>query len=99
MNVAELARQLRIRPKDMMDVLPQYGFDIGAKAVKIDDRVAEQIIRRWRFIKKDLDEQVECYVMDKVKPLQVSGADVYSDCNRNYDTIDRLTPGARNFGI
>lgn len=57
MNVTELARQLRVNTKELLEVLPQYGFDIGARAVKIDDRVAEQISRRWRFIRRDLDEK------------------------------------------
>lgn len=57
MNVSELARQLQIHPKDLMQILPTYGFDIGAKAVKVDDRVAERIKRQWRFIKKDLEEK------------------------------------------
>ncbi len=57
MNVSELARQLRIRPLEMMQILPRYGFDIGAKAVKIDDRVAAQVIKQWRFIKKDVEEK------------------------------------------
>src|SRR3989338_1689430 len=56
-NVSELARQLRVKPKELMDALPRYGFDIGARAVKIDDRVAEQIKRRWRFIQKDLEDK------------------------------------------
>ncbi len=57
MNVSELARQLRTNPKELMEILPQYGFDVGARAVKIDDRVAEQVVRRWKFIKRDLDEK------------------------------------------
>jgi translation initiation factor IF-2 len=57
MNVSELARQLRTNPKELMELLPQYGFDVGARAVKIDDRVANQIVRRWPFIKRDLEEK------------------------------------------
>lgn len=57
MNVTELARQLRINTKDMLEILPQYGFDIGARAIKVDNKVADQITRRWRFIKRDLDEK------------------------------------------
>ncbi len=57
MNVSELARQLRTNPKQLMEVLPRYGFDIGAKAVKIDDRVADQVMKRWKFIKRDMEEQ------------------------------------------
>ena len=57
MNVTELARKLRINTKDLLDVLPQYGFDIGAKAIKIDDKTAEQVQRKWRFIKRDMEEK------------------------------------------
>lgn len=57
MNVSELARQLHANPKELMEILPQYGFDIGVRAVKIDDRVADQIVKRWRFIKRDLEEK------------------------------------------
>lgn len=57
MNVSELARQLRAHPREMLQVLPQYGFDIGLKAVKIDDKVASQIIKQWKFIKRDLEEK------------------------------------------
>lgn len=56
-NVSELARQLRTNPKELMETLPQYGFDVGVRAVKIDDRVAEQIKRRWGFIKRDIEEK------------------------------------------
>ena len=57
MNVSELARQLRTNTKELLEILPQYGFDIGQRAIKIDNKVAEQISRRWRFIKKDLEEK------------------------------------------
>ena len=57
MNVTELARQLRINTKDMLEILPKFGFDIGARAIKVDNKVADQITRRWRFIKRDLDEK------------------------------------------
>ena len=57
MNVSELARQLRINTKELLEILPSYGFDVGAKSIKIDDRVAEQISRKWRFIRRDLEEK------------------------------------------
>ncbi len=57
MNVTELSRQLRINTKEMLEILPQYGFDIGAKAIKIDNKVADQIMHQWRRIKRDLDEK------------------------------------------
>ena len=57
MNVSDLARQLGTNTKVLFEVLPKYGFDIGARAIKVDDKVATQIIKRWRFIKKELEEQ------------------------------------------
>lgn len=57
MNVSDLARQLGTNTKVLFEVLPKYGFDIGARAIKVDDKVASQIIKRWRFIKKELEEQ------------------------------------------
>ncbi len=57
MNVSELARQLRINTHELLEILPRYGFDIGARAVKVDDRVADKITRQWKFIKRDLEEK------------------------------------------
>ena len=57
MNVTELARQLRINTKDMLDILPAYGFDIGKKAIKVDNKVAAQIVKQWRYIKRDIDDK------------------------------------------
>lgn len=57
MNVSELARQLRIHPQKLLEILPEFGFDIGARAVKIDDRVAERIRKEWRRIKFVLGEK------------------------------------------
>ena len=69
MNVSELARQLRIHPQKLLQVLPEFGFDIGARAVKIDDRVAQQIQREWRRIKFAL-EQRERVELEKKKELE-----------------------------
>jgi len=57
MNVTELARRLQINTVELLDLLPKYGFDIGKKAIKIDDKTAQQVMRKWRFIKRDLEEQ------------------------------------------
>lgn len=57
MNVSELARQLRIRPQEMLQILPQYGFDIGVKAIKVDDKVAAQIVKQWKYIKRQIEDK------------------------------------------
>lgn len=80
MNVSDLARQLKIHPQKLLQVLPEFGFDIGARAVKIDDRVATQIQRAWKRIKSVLEER-ERQEKEKQKQLekeqrQSSGATV-----------------------
>ncbi len=57
MNVSELARKLRVSVKEMYEVLPNYGFDIGRKAVKVDDKIADSIIREWRRMYADWKEK------------------------------------------
>lgn len=59
MNVSELARQLRIHPQKLLQILPEFGFDVGAKAIKVDDRVAQQIQRQWKRIKFVLEQREE----------------------------------------
>ncbi len=69
MNVTELARQLKVHPKKLLEILPEFGFDIGAKSIKIDDRVAQQIQRSWRKIKFVLEER-EAKELEKQKELE-----------------------------
>ncbi len=80
MNVTELARKLRIHPQKLLQILPEFGFDIGGHAVKVDDRVAERVQKEWRRIKFVLDER-ERQEQEKKKELekelrQSSGATV-----------------------
>jgi translation initiation factor IF-2 len=69
MNVSELARQLRIHPQKLLQILPEFGFDIGARAVKVDDRVAQQIQRQWKRIKFVMEER-EQQEKEKQKELE-----------------------------
>jgi translation initiation factor IF-2 len=52
MNVTELARKLKITTNELKDFLPRLGFDIGRKAIKVDDKSAQKIIEK---IKSDPD--------------------------------------------
>lgn len=67
MNVSELARQLRVHPKEMLRILPEYGFDIGMKAVKIDTRVASQIQKMWPRIKREVERKQQLEAEEKRK--------------------------------
>jgi len=69
MNVSELARKLGINPQRLLDTLPEFGFDIGQKAVKVDDRVAQKIMKEWKRIKRVL-EMREKEELEKQKALE-----------------------------
>src|SRR3989344_3037908 len=48
MNISELARQLKVTASELFDKLPELGFDIGRRAIKVDDRIAQKIIEVWK---------------------------------------------------
>ena len=47
MNISELARKLNVPVTELRERLPGLGFDIGLRAIKVDDRVAQKIIQSW----------------------------------------------------
>jgi translation initiation factor IF-2 len=57
MNLTELARKLQITTQELKDVLPTLGFDIGQRAIKIDEQAAEKIIENWSTYKKELEKK------------------------------------------
>jgi len=48
MNISEIARRLRVTPDELRGRLPELGFDVGKKAIKVDRRLADRIMRRWK---------------------------------------------------
>lgn len=59
MNITELARKLRITPQELRDYLPQLGYDIGQKAIKINKVVASKIIKDWPRLRRQIEKQKE----------------------------------------
>lgn len=63
MNISELARRLRIPTEELRAKLPELGFDIGGKAIKIPDRDAGRIMYAWnqykkrQYLQKKMEEQ------------------------------------------
>ncbi len=70
MNVSELARKLRVTPEELKAKLPELGFDIGMRAIKVDDRMAQQIIRRW----SDFQREAQKRRREEVAQKQVAAA-------------------------
>lgn len=54
MNVTELSRRFNIRTEELLNILPEFGFDIGRKAIKVDERIAFNIIKEWPRIQREL---------------------------------------------
>jgi len=57
MNVTELARKLKVPTKELLEKLPELGFDIGKKAIKVDPAQAERIIQAWADYQRKLRAQ------------------------------------------
>jgi translation initiation factor IF-2 len=57
MNITELARILKIPTQELRDKLPELGFDIGQKAIKVDDMTANKVISQWSVLIKRLEAQ------------------------------------------
>ena len=53
MNITELARMLRISPQELRDLLPEMGFAIGQKAIKVDNNTAKKIIKDWPRLRRE----------------------------------------------
>ena len=58
MNVTELARKLKIPTKELLEILPAVGFDIGKRAIKIDNRTALKVTKNWHRLLAKYKEQV-----------------------------------------
>jgi len=54
MNITELARILKVPTQELRDKLPLIGFDIGQKAIKVDNKIAQRIIQEWPILIKQL---------------------------------------------
>jgi len=44
MNITEVARRVKLSPNQLKEILPELGFDIGKRAIQIDDRTAHRIV-------------------------------------------------------
>lgn len=57
MNITELARILRISPQELRDLLPELGFAIGQKAIKVDNNTAKKIIKNWPAFRRQWEQR------------------------------------------
>ncbi len=52
MNVSSVARQLKVTTQELLEKLPALGFDVGLRAIKIDDKLVPKIVSAWKHQQK-----------------------------------------------
>ena len=73
MNVTRLSRQLKVTTSELLEKLPELGFDIGAKAIKVDDSLVPKIIKAWEkerkknILKEELSKVKEISKKEEIK--------------------------------
>ena len=74
MNITELARTLRISPQELRDMLPELGFSIGQKAIKVDNNTAKKIMRNWPALRREWEQKKMAETIkkqDEVLPKEI----------------------------
>lgn len=74
-NVTELARKLKIPTKDLLERLPEMGYSIGARAIKINGKMAQEIIEKWSVLNKMYEGKLKLAQEERVKGMK-SGKEV-----------------------
>jgi translation initiation factor IF-2 len=59
MNFTELARVLKVSPAELREFLPEMGFSIGRRAIKVDKVIAKKIIKAWPSFIAQVERQRE----------------------------------------
>ena len=72
MNVTELARQLKVPTSELLEILPELGFDIGAKAIKVDDSLIDKIKKAYKNHQKKIKFKEE---ESKIEEIKISDKD------------------------
>ncbi|PIR13132.1 translation initiation factor IF-2 [Candidatus Falkowbacteria bacterium CG11_big_fil_rev_8_21_14_0_20_39_10] len=73
MNLTQLARILKINPQELRDLLPQFGFDIGQRAIKIDNWTAQKIIKEWPRHMRELERKKLAEAQAKIEEEKKEG--------------------------
>src|SRR3989344_7805762 len=48
MNISRLAQQLKMTPNELLGILPQRGFHLGRRALKVNDSQVDKIVEAIR---------------------------------------------------
>ena len=86
MNITELARRLRAHPEELRRKLPELGFAVGGKALKVDNRQASKIMEAWSEMKRK--ERLALKV--EAQKAMVKGRDI-PEAERKQVTVPAIT--------
>ena len=67
MNVTELARQLKVPTSELLEILPELGFDIGAKAIKVNDSLIDKIKAAYKKYRRKVKFDEEEAKVEEIK--------------------------------
>ncbi|MDD3284249.1 MAG: translation initiation factor IF-2 [Patescibacteria group bacterium] len=84
MNITELARQLKTTTSELLEILPKIGFDIGAKAIKVDDSLVDKIKYAYKAYQRKLkliEEEA------KITEIKIENKDDKVEVKRNKNII------------
>ncbi len=70
MNVSELARRLKVTTNQLTEALPSLGIDIGRRAIKIDDVLAQRVLKQWSSLAPGLLKKNK---KEEIVPTEISG--------------------------
>jgi len=74
MNVTALARQLKVSTKELLEKLPGLGFDIGTRAIKVDDRLVPKIVSEWKRAQKKQSLRAELSKIKEISDQKKTGS-------------------------
>lgn len=67
MNVTELARKLNTTTAELLLILPELGFDIGARAIKVSDHLVDKITEAYKEREKRIKFEKEEAKITEIK--------------------------------
>lgn len=87
MNVSALARQLKVTTAELLEKLPELGFDIGTRAIKVDDALVPKITTAWKKAQKKQDLQ------KKLSKVEQRGKEDETETKKSDEDLKQLAIG------
>lgn len=96
MNITELARRLKVTPKELKISLPKLGFHIGSRAIQIPEKQAMQVIEVWQENRKKEKEIKK--IEDKISKAQKKES-LDEEENKDKPKLISLPPSIRVYDL